>query len=115
MAEVYVVIAESGEYSDHVSVNESVHRTYEGAVHAIESQVLERCMELGADDDTSNPLLDPDWAEDGEPDDPPYVTVFCHPRRHGSRVPGLYDVWYVDNDHSYDSTLWRIEAHELVD
>lgn len=115
----YLVVSESGEYSDFMSYVESVHTTYAGAVAAIESRVLTRYVVLDESADVRR-LLDDDPAEgwerhahvDGEAC-PRTMTVFCHPRRHGSRIGGLGDAWYLDRDGAYEAETWHIEERVL--
>lgn len=96
---VYLVIGESGEYSDHFSWVDSAHATREGAVCAIEHKTYEVFEHMDGRPVFPTELWDDDM-----------VSVFRHPRRSG-------DVWLDPNRSSvfYEEATWHIEEYEVVE
>lgn len=103
---VYQVFAEWGEYSDHTSMCESVHLTYEGAVAAIRAHVETAVEELPGIRSDRPPYSGRTSLEDGDLLASNEVIVFRHPTDHGG-------IWYVDGDVSWDPWTWHIEEKEL--
>lgn len=94
---VYLVMGESGEYSDHFSWVDSAHATRDGAVRAIEHKTYEVFEHMDG-----RPVFLTEFRDDD------VVSVFRHPRRSG-------DVW-LDPDGSSDfcdEATWHIKEYEV--